>query len=77
MNYTPEMYRQKLEEVFERHDPGHKYLSEKIVERFPNRQKEVFEHLTAVYAKREGNLDKILNEDSIMSIPPSPHTGVG
>ena len=75
MNYKPAMYVQKLNEVFERHDPSHKYLSERIAEQFPDRQKEVFEHLTAVYAQRDGTLDDVLNEEYILSIPPSPHTG--
>ncbi|PKR81664.1 hypothetical protein CW751_03820 [Brumimicrobium salinarum] len=77
MNYTPELYEQKLVEFFERHDESQKHLAPKIATKFPKRQEEVFKHLTAVYAEKEGNLDAVINEESIMAVPPSPHTGVG
>lgn len=77
MNYSHEMYVQKLNEVFERHDPLNKHLSTKIAEKFPDRQKDVFEHLTAIYAKRDGTLDKALEEDFVLTIPPKANTGVG
>jgi hypothetical protein len=77
MNYSPEMYEQKLNEFFDRHDQSNKYLSSEIAERFPDRQKDVFEHLTAVYAKKEGTLETAMNKEVILSIPPKANTGVG
>ena len=77
MKYTPQMYEQKLNEFFDRHDPGNKYLSPKIAQDFPDRQREVFDHLTAVYANREGTLEDVMNKETILSIPPRANTGVG
>ncbi|PWH87090.1 hypothetical protein [Brumimicrobium oceani] len=77
MNYTPEMYEQKLNEFFDRHDPLNKHLSSEIVSKFPDRQEDVFKHLTAVYAKKEGTLEQAMNQETILSIPPKANTGVG
>jgi hypothetical protein len=77
MNYSPEMYEQKLNEFFDRHDQNHKFLSSEIAERFPDRQKDVFEHLTAIYAKKAGTLEDAMNKEVILSIPPKANTGVG
>lgn len=71
------MYEQKLNEFFDRHDPLNKHLSSKIAEKFPERQEDVFNHLTAVYAKAEGTLEKAMEEDIILTIPPKANTGVG
>lgn len=77
MKYSPEMYIQKLNEVFERHDPGNKYLSERIANDFPDSQREVFDHLTAIYADRDGTLEDAMNKEIILTIPPKANTGVG
>lgn len=77
MKYSPEMYEQKLNEVFERHDPQNKYLSKEIAEKFPDRQREVFDHLTAIYANRDGTLEDVMNKETILTIPPRANTGVG
>lgn len=71
------MYEQKLNEFFDRHDPLNKHLSNEIANKFPDRQEDVFKHLTAVYAKKEGTLEKALNQQIILSIPPKANTGVG
>lgn len=71
------MYEQKLNEFFDRHDPLNKHLSARISKEFPDRQKDVFEHLTAVYAKRDGTLEHALEHEVILSIPPKANTGVG
>ena len=77
MKYSPEMYIQKLNEVFDRHDPENKYLSEEIAHKFPNQQREVFDHLTAIYANRNGVLEEVMNKETILTIPPKANTGVG
>lgn len=77
MKYSPEMYKQKLNEMFDRHDPQNKYLSEEIAEKFPDNQKEVFDHLTALYANRDGTLEDVMNKETILTIPPRANTGVG
>lgn len=71
------MYKQKLNEMFDRHDPQNKYLSEEIAEKFPDNQKEVFDHLTALYANRDGTLEDVMNKETILTIPPRANTGVG
>lgn len=77
MNYDKDMYAQKLREFFERHDPLKIEMVDEIVDRFPNQQETVFNHLTKLYAKKEGVDDIQISSDSIMSIPPTPHQGVG
>ncbi|MDX1652477.1 MAG: hypothetical protein R3277_08300 [Brumimicrobium sp.] len=77
MQYSEDMYAQKLREFFERHDPMKIEIVGDIVDKFPNQQETVFKHLTQLYAKKEGVDDITISSDSIMSIPPSPHQGVG
>lgn len=75
MNYTKELFTQKLIEFFERHDPLKVQLVDEIVEKFMNQQEAVFKHLTALYAdKNDVEIDKVSN-DSIFSLPPSANSG--
>ncbi|MGM0479089.1 MAG: hypothetical protein ACQERC_07675 [Bacteroidota bacterium] len=77
MKYPKDLYEQKLNEFFDRHDPEKKAIAKKIVERFPERQEDVFNHLTAIYAKKEGTDEFIISDDSILSVPTGPNSGVG
>jgi hypothetical protein len=77
MDYTKDMYAQKLREFFERHDPLKVAIVDDIVDRFPNQQEKVFKHLTKLYAEKAGVDDIHISNDSIMTIPPSPNQGVG
>ncbi len=77
MKYPKDLYEQKLNEFFDRHDPEKKSITKEIVARFPERQEEVFNHLTALYAKREGTEEFVITNDSILSVPTDPNSGVG
>tara|TARA_B100000508_G_scaffold55003_3_gene42744 strand:- start:122260 stop:122493 length:234 start_codon:yes stop_codon:yes gene_type:complete len=76
MNYSKEMYKQKLNEFFNRHDQSKLHLVDKIADQFPDQQEEVFKHLTAIYAKKEGTDDVIISEDSIFSVPTGANSGI-
>ncbi|MEX2484290.1 MAG: hypothetical protein WED10_07020 [Brumimicrobium sp.] len=76
MKYNKELYTQKLHEFFNRHDPTKTGIVDEIVEKFPNRQEEVFNHLTKIYAEKEGVADANISNDTIFSIPPTPNTGI-
>lgn len=77
MEYSEEMYRQKLREFFERHDKEKLTIVDDIAEKFPNDQEAVFKHLTALYSKKEGTDDIVISNDSIFSVPTKANTGVG
>lgn len=77
MKYIPELFQESLEEFFDRHDPEKKHLAPKIEDYFPNREKEVFDHLIKLYAKQENGLNLMISESSLFSIPPSSSSGVG
>lgn len=70
------MYKQKLTEFFNRHDTSKLSIVDEITDRFPNRQEEVFNHLTAVYSKLEGTDDVTISNDSIFSVPSSANSGI-
>lgn len=76
MEYSKEMYKQKLTEFFNRHDTSKLSIVDEIAERFPDRQEDVFNHLTAVYSKIEGTDDVTISNDSIFSVPSSANTGI-
>lgn len=76
MHYDEELYKQKLNEFFDRHDPAKKSIVNKIVEKFPDNQEEVFKYLAALYAKKEGVDDVTISEDTIFNVPMGPNTGV-
>jgi hypothetical protein len=76
MEYSKEMYKQKLAEFFQRHDKSKLEIVDDIAERFPKRQEDVFKHLTAIYSKIEGTDEVTISNDSIFSIPTSANSGV-
>lgn len=76
MQYDKELYKQKLNEFFERHDPAKKTIVDKIVEKFPEKQDTVFKYLTALYAKEEGIDDVTISEDTIFKVQMGPNTGI-
>lgn len=76
MKYSEEMYKQKLNEFFERHDKSKLSIVDDIVEKFPDRQEDVFKHLAATYSKIEGTDEVVISNDSIFSVPPNANTGV-
>ncbi len=77
MKYPKDLYEQKLNEFFDRHDPEKKAITKEIAARFPERQEAVFNHLTALYAKKEGTDEFIITNDSILSVPTGSNSGVG
>ncbi len=74
MEYSEEMYEQKLREFFERHDPQKQHLAPDIVEKFPEHQEEVFAYLTKLYAKKHGTEDLNISEETIWQFFPKAHT---
>jgi hypothetical protein len=70
---SKESFKIKLTEFFERHDPSRVFLVPKIVEKFSDHQGKVFEHLTKLYADKEGRSK--ISDDSILSVIPPPHEG--
>lgn len=70
------MYRQKLVEFFNRHDPTKLELVDEIVEKFPDQQQEVFDHLTKVYTN-EDIIKSAVSSQTIFAIPPKQNMGVG
>lgn len=76
MEYSDEMYRQKLREFFERHDKEKLTIVDEIADKFPEKQEAVFKHLTALYAKKEGTDDVVISNDSIFSVPTSANSGI-
>lgn len=77
MEYNEELYKQKLNEFFDRHDPAKKSIVDDIVKKFPNRQEVVFKYLTSLYAEKAGVSDITISEDTIFNVPMGPNTGVG
>ena len=75
MNYTKELFTQKLMEFFERQDPLKKNIVPEIVDKFMDEQELVFKHLADVYAKKNGVDDITISNESIFSIPGSKHSG--
>ena len=74
MNYSEELFTQKLIEFFERHDPLKVQLVANIVEKFNDQQEEVFKHLTALYAeKNDIDISKITDSE-VFSIPPAQNS---
>jgi hypothetical protein len=74
MNYSKELFTQKLIEFFERHDPLKVQLVGDIVNKFNNHQEEVFKHLTTLYAeKNDIDVNKITNTE-VFSIPPAQNS---
>jgi hypothetical protein len=76
MQYDEELYKQKLNEFFDRRDPSKKSIVDKIVEKFPNKQDTVFKYLSALYAKKDGVEDITISEDTIFNVPMGPNTGI-
>ena len=76
MEYTKEMFTQKLIEFFNRHDQTKMHLVPQISDKFDNNQEEVFAHLTKVYAEKAGVTDLNIGDSTIMSFFPSAHTGI-
>lgn len=76
MEYNKEMYKQKLTEFFNRHDKSKLSIVDEIADRFPKRQADVFNHLTAVYSKLEGTDEVTISNDSIFSVPTSANSGI-
>lgn len=69
MQLSKEMFKKKLVEFFERHDPDKILLAPKIAEEFINHQDRVFQHLTKIYEKDQGN--RITEESLLSLIPPA------
>ena len=76
MKYSEDLYRQKLSEFFERHDKEKLSIVDDILEKFPKKQEEVFKHLTALYAKKEGTDDVVVSNSSIFSVPTEANSGI-
>ncbi len=72
MEGSKALFKQKLMEFFERHDPDKVFLVPKIADKFENQEDQVFEHLTKLYAEKECHL---ISDDSLLSLIPSPHEG--
>jgi hypothetical protein len=75
MDYTKDLFTQKLYEFFQRHDPVKQTIVPEIVEKYHENQEIVFKHLTELYAKKHGVEDALISNDSIFSLPPSSHSG--
>lgn len=75
MDYNKELFAQKLNEFFERQDPLKKVIVPKIVDKFHDEQENVFKHLSAIYAKKNGVEDITITDDTIFAVPGSSHSG--
>lgn len=75
MEFSEELFTQKLIEFFERHDPLKAHLVEEIVEKFNTKQKEVFDHLTRIYAEKNDITVGEISNEAIFSLPPTASTG--
>jgi hypothetical protein len=74
MNYTKEEFTQKLLAFFDRHDPLKAHLVEEIVEKFNTKQKEVFDHLTRIYAEKNDITVGEISNEAIFSLPPTANS---
>jgi hypothetical protein len=72
MTESKEVFKAKLVEFFERHDPEKIFLVSRIADKFSDKQEQVFRHLASNYAEQEGN--KIGNDD-LLSLIARPHEG--
>lgn len=75
MNYSAELFEQKLNEFFDRQDPEKKVIVPEIVEKFQEEQVLVFKHLAAIYAMKNGVDDITISNSDIFSVPGSAHSG--
>lgn len=75
MEYSEEVFKKKLVEFFDRHDPEKANIIPDIVEKFSGEQELVFKHLTNLYAEKHGVDDITITNDSIFSVPGSSHSG--
>ncbi len=69
MEESKEVFKRKLMEFFERHDPDKVFLVPKIADKFEGQEDEVYKHLTELYAEKEGH--HISDESLLSLIPPS------
>jgi hypothetical protein len=72
-NTSQELFKVKLMEFFERHDPDKIPLVPRIADKFPDKQAEVFRHLNELYV--DSQHDKAVSEKSVFSVIPPPHQG--
>ena len=72
-NTSNELFKVKLTEFFERHDPEKIPLVPRIADKFPDQQAEVFRHLNKLYVDRNSN--QSVTEKSVFSVIPPPHQG--
>jgi hypothetical protein len=70
---SKELFKVKLAEFFERHDPSKVHLAPRIADKFPDQQAEVFRHLNELYVEKKS--DKPVTEKSVFSVIPPPHQG--
>jgi hypothetical protein len=72
-NESKDLFKIKLTEFFERHDPSKVFLVPKIADKFTDQQDIVFKHLARLYAEKENRSP--VTEDSLLSLVPPPHQG--
>lgn len=75
MNYSKEEFTKKLIEFFERHDPLKVEVVDEVVEKFNDKQEEVFNHLTQLYAEKHGVDEVTVSNKSIFALPRSSNSG--
>lgn len=75
MEYSEDLFKQKLTEFFDRHDPTKKHLVPKIAAKYINDQETIFNHLTKTYAEKSGVTEYDISEETLFGVPTSANSG--